>query len=232
MADFRNTCFTVLEFAAATEVIDKKTENRITLNRPSIVEIAAVKIEKGKIVEHYSTFVAPEGLTWGSYKFIEDEDLDLKGVTTAHLIGASCLKDVIGRLFEFIEGSTVILRRYYICDKDSAYNLLKEHALSYGYLFNNPVIDINSVIRAGKLKEKLDLAEQNKPSALEIAKTLSEPESGDETLIAYDIPFETERNVYVFNRDDSLGWALAIAQLATKLLCEIKLEDIDDEDPF
>ena len=66
-----------------------------------IIEIGAVKIREGKIVERFSTFVAcPVRLS--------QEIVQLTGITDDMLIGAPSISDVIPDFYKFTAGCTLV----------------------------------------------------------------------------------------------------------------------------
>ena len=90
MFDLKEKTYVVLEFVTIdgyyTNIETKKDRQQVHLNFPTIIEMAAVKINKGKIVEHYSTFVGIDGCNASDLKF-EEESPELDGITAEHLIG-------------------------------------------------------------------------------------------------------------------------------------------------
>ena len=53
--------FTVLDWVSG-DLLDNKIKERLNFTCPPIVEIAAVKIQNGKICEHYTNFIGLDGL--------------------------------------------------------------------------------------------------------------------------------------------------------------------------
>lgn len=236
MLDFKCENVTVLEFSMATEAIDIRTRRAICFNKPAIVEIAAVKIERGKIIRHYSEYVALE-IDNEKAKLNELDDLCLNGVTSAHIIGARSMKEAVISLHNFVADDTVVLRGFYLLDKRrGAYGVLKDHALSYGYVFNNPVINLNTLLLSFRLNEEMCNSDSRDFTAAQTARVMDNRGTFDEMLARYDIPFETEGKTFLNCRRDALGWALAIAQLITALSAEgslpKRLEEVYEPSPF
>lgn len=85
-------------------VVDLETTG-LDPNRDFIIEIGAVKIEKGKITEKFSTFVAcPVSLP--------SEIVVLTGITEKELKGAPAMEDALKSLREFMEGCTLVAHNF------------------------------------------------------------------------------------------------------------------------
>jgi DNA polymerase-3 subunit alpha (Gram-positive type) len=81
-------------------VVDLETTG-LDKNRDYIIEIGAVKIEKGKITEKFSTFVScPVSLP--------SEIVDLTGITENDLAGALMIEEALKNLKEFMQGCTLV----------------------------------------------------------------------------------------------------------------------------
>lgn len=230
MYNFKDKTYVVLEFVTidgySSSIQTKRHKLEVHLSYPAIIEVAAVKTKDGKIIEHYSTFVGIDGCDARGLK-LEEESPELDGITAEHLIGAPSLFDVADRLFKFIRGCTVITK---FSDNDSRnpFNLLKNYMDSTGYIFNNPVISLNNIITAVKLKSLIECNDNN--TALDcynFALELENKENYDDMVVDYlDIDIESIRQ-------DSLSRALIMARLFLELTKDkTQLQPVDEESPF
>ena len=231
MYNFKDKTYVVLEFVTIdgyfSAMQTKKHKFEVHLSYPAVIEVAAAKIKDGKIIEHYSTFVGIDGCDAHDLK-LEEESPELDGITAEHLIGAPSFFDVADHLFNFIKGCTVITK-FSGNDPRNPFNLLKNYMESTGYIFNNPVISLNNIITAVKLKDRL--SENNeKPSGLDcynLALGLENKENYDDMVVDYlDIDIDCARQ-------DSLSRALIMARLFIELTKDKnQLQAVDEEAPF
>ena len=231
MYNFKDKTYVILEFVTIDGYLSsmqtKRNKLEVHLSYPAIIEIAAVKIKDGKIIEHYSTFVGIDGCDAHDLK-LEEESPELDGITAEHLIGAPSLFDAADRLFKFIRGCTVITK-FSGNDSRNPFNLLKNYMESSGYIFNNPVISLNNIITSVKLKDSLSENDE-KPSGLDcynFALELENKENYDDMVADYlDIDIDN-------TRQDSLSCALIMARLFIELTKDKnQLQSVDEEIPF
>ena len=101
-----------------------------------IIEIGAVKIKNGQIVERFSSFVAcPVRLS--------DEIVSLTGITDEMLVGAPETKDVIADFYRFCDGCTLVAHNASFDCK-----FVRHYGEKEGYLFEHPQIDTVSFAQA------------------------------------------------------------------------------------
>lgn len=231
MFDFKDETYVVLEFVTIDGywggMQTKKNNFEVQSSYPIVIEVGAVKIRGEKIVEHYSTFVGIDGCDEHDLKLDEDSP-EFNGITAEHLIGAPSFFDVANYLFEYIRGCTVITK-YSKNDSRNPINLLKNYMKNIGYVFNNPVISLNNIITAVKVKDCLDECsnEATRLDCYKIALELENKESYDDMVAGYlDIDPDSARQ-------DSLSRALIMARLFIELTKDKnKLQPIDEEIPF
>lgn len=121
-------------------VFDVETTGLDT-EKDEIIELGAVKIENGNIMEKFSTFVKPT-------KRIPFEVEQLTGISQDMVENAPPIQLVIQEFYEFTRGCTL-----------SGHNLIKfdikfikREGLAMGLEFDNPVIDTMNEVLASKLK--------------------------------------------------------------------------------
>lgn len=231
MYDLKNKTYVVLEFVTIdgylTGIETVKDKFDVHLNYPTIIELAAVKIEDGKIIGSYSTFIGIDGCDPHNCTF-DSESPELNGITAEHLIGAPSLYDAAERLFDFASGCTIITR---FSEKDSRnpFHIIKNYVEPVGYAFNNPIISVNSIITAIKISDEIEeaKAECTKIDAYRLSLSL-EYKEGYADLVAHYLDCDAESG-----RQDSLSRALLIARLFIALLrADNQLKPIDENDPF
>ena len=94
-----------------------------------IIEIGAVKIERGEITEKFASFVAcPDRL---SPKIIE-----LTGIHDEDLVGAPTVEEVIPDFFKFVEGAILVGHNV-----NFDYNFVRHYGGENGYAFENKAYD-------------------------------------------------------------------------------------------
>lgn len=231
MLDFKDKTYVVLEFVTIDGYFcgmqNKRHKAEVHLSYPAVIEVAAVKIKDGRIIEHFSTFVGIDGCDNLDLKFEEDGPM-FDGITAEHLIGAPSFFDVAERLFGHIRGSTVITRRS-ANDSSNPFNLLKNYMESAGYVFNNPVISLNNILAAVELKAALSECKDGVTglNCYEFALGLESKGRFADTVAQHlDLDIESVRQ-------DSLTRALIMARLFIELTKDkTRLQPIDAEDPF
>ena len=231
MSDLNKQTFVVIEFSSAESVKLQDTGKEIKFNQPNIIEIALAKVEKGKVVESRQRFITIDGYNMRNIE-LNDLDFNNHGVVAAHLIGANSLKEEISGIYYFIKDSVLIMRGQYI---ECEYKYLKGFAQSCGYDFNNTVINIVDLIMAYNLKLNITAEKWDSISPTELIKHFKlDCDTWTDIFINNDIAFDPSREIILNCRDDSLGWALAIAQLYVNLYGELytQLKPIDEEAPF
>lgn len=106
-----------------------------------IIELGAVKIENGNIVEKFSTFVKP------TVK-IPFEVSQLTGITQDMVEDAPPIEYVIKDFYDFTRGCT--LSGHNVINFDIKF--IKREGENYGYDFDNPLIDTLNEARVARLK--------------------------------------------------------------------------------
>lgn len=96
----------------------------------SIIEIGAVKMVGGELVEKFSTFVAL------GHK-LSKEIIDLTGITDEMLAGAPPISDAIADFYKFCDGCIMV--GHNAIDFDSKF--INHYAEQYNYAFTNTVYD-------------------------------------------------------------------------------------------
>lgn len=227
MFDLKEKTYAVLEFVTIdcyyTAIETKNYKQEIHLNFPAIIEIAAVKIKDGKIIEHFSSFVGIDGFDERDLEF-EDDSPELDGITAEHLIGAPSIYNVAKRLFEFTRDCTLITK-YSEKDFRNPFNIVQMYMKPEGYVFNNPTISVNNIISAIKIREAIEAGIGTDEYAL--ARFLEDKDSFND-LIAHYLDVDAESG-----RKDSLSRALITARLLIALTDGTKkLNPIDEPSPF
>lgn len=95
----------------------------------NIIEIGAVKIERGIMTEKYSTFVA-------CADSIPKEITELTGIKTKDLVGAPSVENAIKRFYEFSRDCNIVGHNILF-----DYGFIRYYGKQYGYDFNNNIID-------------------------------------------------------------------------------------------
>ncbi len=109
-------------------VFDLETTGKEASNN-GITEIGAVKIENGKIVEHFTTLVKPD------YK-ITDEIVAITGITEEMVKDAPKISEVMPDFIKFIDGATLVAQ-----NADFDMSFLKRFANAEEYAVKNKVMD-------------------------------------------------------------------------------------------
>ena len=161
---------------------------------PFLVEVAAAKIENGKIVSHFSSFIAIDGYDAHDILF-DGPNVESFGVTEDHLVGAPSFEEVAKRVCAYAQGCIpVALPRF----SDTA-GMFLERAKQYGLAFDRPVREFQEVFP--------------------IRREFKEDTPLPEIFSAYDI-FLLDEELMPNARRDLLTWTLAYARLALALMDE------------
>lgn len=220
--------YVVLEFAGIFCYYDKT--KKYAIGGEKVVEVAAVKIEEGKISSYYHSFIAidncdPHNIALG------DVPRPAYHLQAAHLIGAPSFKKVAKTLFEYVDGATLILHPTFYTE--TLFSTFKEKAKEYGIIFNNVTIDIKNVFTAAKqisAATDLQIGSDN-CDALTLAQFIPSPkfvwaDVFKEYGIIFDVDSKERKNA---GRDDPLSWALAFARLVVAIVTSCKETIVDDE---
>lgn len=106
-----------------------------------IIEIGAIKIEKGRITKKFATFVNPG-------KHIPDEASAINHITDDMVAGSPKIEDVIVDFYKFCEGC--IISGYNNNNFDN--NFLKKAYQKAGLKFNVESLDVMLLARGGRIK--------------------------------------------------------------------------------
>lgn len=109
-------------------VFDIETTGFSNFNE-KIIEIGAVKIENGEIIDEFSTFVNPKrGIP---YKITE-----LTGITNDMVSNAPIIDDVIKEFYEFCSDSILVAHNI-----DFDMSFIRRNGIEFGYSFKNSLLD-------------------------------------------------------------------------------------------
>lgn len=226
--------YVVIEFAVIRQLWDTAKKSTILLSNDEIIEIAAVKIEHGKIKGHFHSFVSKDGIDANQIDF---DDIPSKSfyASAQHLIGAPSFNEVAEKIHKYTEDCTLIVRNPFAIS-NSPFATFKNKAASVGIFFNNPIINISHIATATQLKNSAAKKEINLNSAdvLQIAQLLASDKCLWSDIFAeYEIYFvpDGDGNEYT-GRNDPLSWALAFARLFIAIATKECLLECDDELPF
>lgn len=220
--------YVVLEFAAINGYYDKIREYAII--EENIVEVAAVKIEEDKILNHFHSFISiddcdPHDIALG------DVHMPAYHLQAAHLIGAPSFEKVAKMFFKYVDGATIILHPTFYTE--TLFSTFKEKAKKYGYIFDNATIDVKNVVTAAKqmsvandLQIKLDNCDALAAAQLFPSSNFIWADVFREYGIIFDIDSKERKNT---GRDDPLGWALAFARLVVAIITSHKETIYEDE---
>ena len=125
-----------------------------------LIEIGAVKIEKGKIAEHYTNFIALDGLPAENLSKEGDRDMSYYGIIPAHLIGAPSLRRTVERFYYFAKDCIIVVRHKSLL-YNTPFDIFQWYAKSFGYVLNNPVLSMTDLVQAAKIKELFECKEKN-----------------------------------------------------------------------
>lgn len=109
-------------------VFDLETTG-LNFHNCKIIEIGAVKIVKGQIVEQFSTFVNPEC-------HIPQEASSKNHITDDMVSGAPTFEQVFPDFYKFIDGSTLVAHNI-----NFDFPFISYYAKPLGYILNNPTQD-------------------------------------------------------------------------------------------
>ena len=236
MYDLKNQTFVVLGFATIEDLYDGKHTGSISLQRPAIVEVTAVKISNGKIEGHYHSFVSIDGYDAENIEFGEG-NYSSYNLNAEHLIGAPSFKEVIDRVRSYVGDSILLVESLYSVTQNP-FTVFKDYAQSCGYAFNNPVITLNNILTAARLQSAIEESKVKFENAgtLQIAQMLACKKMNWADLFAdYDIFFNPYSEDFDKGRHDPLSWALAFARLFITLVewkNDTALQPIDEEAQF
>lgn len=211
MYDLEHRTYVVLEFAAIDGFRDKI--HNVGIREEEIIEIAAVKIEKGKIQGHFHSFIAIDGYDARNIDF-EDFRVSCFYAGADHLIGAPSFKEVAERLKSYVKDSVLIIRPFVLFPDH--FKKFKEKAQCIGIMFNNPVINIGDIQAAVSLKNSFEESGKKfeNTNILELALILGkDTQTWPEIFADYDIFFNPYGDdSFDKGRNDPLSWALAFAK--------------------
>ncbi|MBQ8749830.1 MAG: hypothetical protein IJZ29_05125 [Clostridia bacterium] len=109
-------------------VFDLETTG-LDYSKNEIIEIGAVKVRNGKIIEVFNTFCKPS-------QSISSFITELTGISDDMVAFAPKFEDIVGDFFKFTRNSTLVAHN---SDFDTLF--LDYHAGKFMYKFDNPVID-------------------------------------------------------------------------------------------
>ena len=216
--------FVVLEFSKIDCVKDKRTYKVINECKPIILEVAAVKISNCKINGYYHTFVKTDGY--------DIADIDLKdayySLMPEYFIDAPSFKEVVEKLYAFVGNATIAIKSVtYTYD---AFFSFKEQAKECGYIFENKVVSLWTIISTAELEEQVrdNEIDFNETNILDKAELLQNCyKKLDEVLERYNVEFYPfTESACERNRNDPLSWAIAYAKVLGAILEEGSIRDI------
>lgn len=229
MENFKNQSYVIMGFATVDSFYDKIKKRVVSLAKEEIIEVSAVKIEKGKIKEYFNSFVSIDGYDAHDIE-LDDFRINSYYADAVHLIGAPNFEYIAKRLFDFIEQS-IIVNTSFITKE--AFIIFKEKAQSLGYVFNNNTLDIDDIYTAKILKDMIEESGEKfeNLTVLQLAQKMKTDKNiWAEIFADNDIFFDPDSNEDEFKgRNDPLSWALAFARLFIKINdCEEEAMDIDE----
>jgi len=107
----------------------------LSATNDSIIEIGAVKIKKGEIIDRFQSFINPEVPL---SEFIKN----FTGITDEDLMDAKKIDEVLPEFINFIEDAILVAH-----NASFDINFIKEKAENYGYQVNNDYIDTLNLAR-------------------------------------------------------------------------------------
>lgn len=229
MLDFNNTKYAVLGFACADSIYDFNTKKSLRFAYDNFLEVAAVKVEKGKITAHFSSFIAPENYKAQDVEI--DGFFDTLGVTAAHLVGAPKFSRIAEKVFEFAKECVLVET------PSGSYNALEnfiKKAGESGLIFNNPVIHMANVLKAFNLQRSVErYGRFEDMSVTQLALLLNgNGATWNDVFAEYNV-FTLDEDLNNYVRKDLLTVTIAHAQLLCALLkSEDGLQPVDDDPPF
>jgi len=99
-----------------------------------IIEIGAVRLVKGKLVEYFSTYVNPK-------RPLPTKIVNLTGITDRDLVDAPTIDQVIGDFYKFCNNTILIA---YNAEFDIGF--IKNESKPYNYYFDNKVLDAMDLV--------------------------------------------------------------------------------------
>lgn len=229
MEDFKNQSYVITGFATIDGFYDKIKRKVVRLAKEEIIEVSAVKIEKGKIKEYFNSFVSIDGYDAHNIEFDGFRQPSYYA-DAEHLIGAPNFEYIAKRLFDFI-GQSVIVNTLFVIKE--GFEIFKEKAQSLGYVFNNTTLDIDDIYTAKILKDMIEESGEKfeNLTVLQLAQKMKTDKNiWTEIFADNDIFFDPDSNEDDFKgRNDPLSWALAFARFFIKINdCEEEAMDIDE----
>ena len=229
MIDFKNAKYAVLGFACADNIHDLNTKKRLWFAYDNFLEVAAVKVEKGKITSHFSSFISPEDYNLEDVEI--DGFFDTLGVTAAHLVGAPEFSRAAEKVFEFAKECVLVET------PNGSYNALENFTKKAGVpglIFNNPVIHMANVLKAFNLQRSVErYGRFEDMSVAQLAFLLNGKGATWEDVFAEFNVFTLDEDLNNYVRKDLLTVTIAHAQLLCALLkSEDGLQPVDDDSPF
>ena len=116
------------DFDNETVVFDLETTG-LSAKTCKIIEIGAVKVKDGKVIERFSTFVDPETP-------ISDEITRLTSITNEDVAGAPKIEEILPKFLDFIDGCLLVAHN---ADFDTSF--IRAECTRLGYEFKNPYLD-------------------------------------------------------------------------------------------
>lgn len=104
-------------------------------NTCTIIEIAAVKIRDGKIVETFDTLIDPKVA-------LPQIIIDITHITDQMLVGQPSLNEVLPDFFKFCDGATIVAHNI-----EFDYRFLSHHGKSQNIYFDHPQLDTLAIAR-------------------------------------------------------------------------------------
>lgn len=229
MEDFKNKSYVIMGFATIDGFYDKIKRRVVNLAKDEIIEVSAVKIENGKLKEYFNSFISIDGYDAHNIEFEGFRQLSYYA-DALHLIGAPNFEYIAKRLFDFI-GQSIIINTVFTSNE--AFKIFKEKAQSFGFVFNNPTLDIDDIYTAKILKDMIEESGEKFESLtiLQLAQKMKTDKNiWTEIFADNDIFFDPDSEVNELKgRNDPLSWALAFARFFIKLSdCEGEAMDIDE----
>lgn len=193
------------------EVKRKSDGKEVKFSDEALVEIAAVKIENGRIIENFSTFMGVDGLDIDD--ICEDWDPDHFGITPYHLKGAPDCESVAKKLHCFVRDSIIIPDTI---DSQEGWKKFAVKALSCGYCFNNSCVNMSDIMLAKRVKGAAEKNGKNfnEFTLLEMANYVKSTKNIAEIMADYNVfypPYDSTDRMVV--RNDCLSRAIAFARL-------------------
>ena len=217
MTNWKDKPYVVLEFAAVPSSSSTNETDDDNSFDGRIIEVAAIRIEKGKIVKQFSSFVSLDETHDSEYYF--EATFSTYGATEEHLVGAPDFVSVAQQVYEICKDSTLVVRSL---DKHFYwFHIFEEQMRECGYTLSGqvyPIDDLYSafVVRQKIIKEEKDIRDMN---VLELSQFISVPSATWENIFVDNGIFLTVKLSSTDVRRDSLSWALAFANL---FLCMIE----------